>query len=125
MKGIYSALITVMLFGMAGMALAEQEAPSVSPETGSANTAPGTTDVEGGTAADDQTGTMMQEENNLPDGASDMSTQTGSANTERGDTEARGGSTQSPTADDQPVPEGEQMDPNSGVDSGQDVDPEM
>jgi len=112
---IFAALIALPTAG----AFAQDQAPSVSPESGSANTQSGgsvPTKVKGATAAGESSGSLPSE-NNLPD---TNNGQTGSANTQPGSLKAEG-----PTAQDKSAAQGkmqDDMDNNHGVDSAQDVD---
>ncbi|WP_110692694.1 hypothetical protein [Salinicola halophyticus] len=113
---IFAALIALPTAG----AFAQDQAPDVSPETGSANTQSGgsaPTKAEGATAAGESTGSLPSE-NSLPD---TDNAQTGSANTQPGSLKADG-----PTAQDKSAAKGkmqDDMENNHGVDSAQDVDP--
>ncbi|WP_251978827.1 hypothetical protein [Salinicola avicenniae] len=121
MKTLNAAIVAALLALPAAGAFAQEEAPSVSPETGSANTQTGgatPTEAEGGTAADQETGSLPSE-NSLPD---DGNTQTGSANTQPGSMKAAGGTAQDTSAAQGPI-EDDSMEGNHGVDSAQDVDP--
>ncbi len=122
MKTLNTAIVAALLsLPVAAMAQqSTQEAPDVSPETGSANTegAGGTpTEVEGATATGDTDGSLPSD-NSLPD---TDNAQTGSANTQPGSLKADG-----PTAQDAEAAKGpvdDTMDDNAGIDSAQDVDP--
>jgi hypothetical protein len=114
---IFAALIALPTAG----AFAQDQAPSVSPETGSANTQSGgsaPTKAEGATATGESSGSLPSE-NNLPD---TDNAQTGSANTQPGSLKADG-----QTAQDKSAAQGKKMqddmENNHGVDSAQDVDP--
>ncbi|MDF3918759.1 hypothetical protein [Salinicola salarius] len=114
---IFAALIALPTAG----AFAQEQAPSVSPETGSANTQSGgssPTKVQGGSAAG-QTNGSLPSENNLPD---DSNAQTGSANTQPGSLKAQGGSAQDESAARGPMKD--DMEGNHGIDSAQDVNPD-
>jgi hypothetical protein len=113
---IFAALIALPTAG----AFAQEQAPSVSPETGSANTQSGgssPTKVQGGTASG-QTSGSLPEENNLPD---EDNSQTGSANTQPGSLKAEGGTAQDTSAAQGPMED--DMEGNHGIDSAQDVNP--
>lgn len=120
MKKLNAAIFTALIALPTAGAFAQDQAPAVSPETGSANTQSGgstPTEVQGQTAAEDTSGSLPSE-NNLPD---DMNTQTGSANTADGSMKVDG-----PTAQDKSAAQGameDDMEGNHGVDSAQDVDP--
>lgn len=100
MKVFYSSLVAAMLLASAGGAVAQEQSSEMNQaKIGSANTEPGSTKAEGGTAAGSQSGTSTQGAANapradqeLPSGPDkDVSTQTGSANTKPGDTKVQGG----------------------------------
>ncbi|OLO03072.1 hypothetical protein [Salinicola socius] len=119
MKKVNAAIFAALIALPTAGAFAQDQAPSVSPETGSANTQSGdnTTKAQGGTAAGDTSGSLPTE-NNLPD---TDNAQTGSANTQPGSLKAEGG-----TAQDTSAAKGamkDDMENNHGVDSAQDVDP--
>lgn len=115
---IVAALLTLPAAAMAQQS--EQEAPDVSPQTGSANTESGggtPTEVEGATATGGTDGSMASE-NSIPD---DSNTQTGSANTQTNSMKVEGETAQDSQSADGPVHD--DMDENAGIDSAQDVDP--
>ncbi|GHB25096.1 hypothetical protein [Salinicola rhizosphaerae] len=122
MKKLNAAIFAAMLALPTAAAFAQDQAPAVSPESGSANTQSGGSspyDAQGATAAEGGSGSLPSE-NNLPD---ENNGQTGSANTQPGSLKAAG-----PTAQDKSAAQGkihgDSMEGNHGVDSAQDVDPE-
>lgn len=122
MKKLNAAIVAALLSLPVTGAFAGDEAPDVSPETGSANTqtdgsAP--TQAEGSTAAGDSEGSLPSE-NNLPD---EDNGQTGSANTQPGSLSTQGETAQDPAAAEGPIQD-DSMEDNHGVDSSQDVDPD-
>lgn len=126
MKGFYSALFAAMLLAPVGAALANQsgdaDSSMKSGKVGSAATKEGSMKPEGGTASGDGMQQGMNAKDDIPGGPDDdMSTQTGTANTEVGGTAVQGGSAAGDSEG--KIPKDEQIEPEGGVDSAQDVDP--
>lgn len=122
MKKCNVAMVAVLLALPVASTFAQDKAPSVSPETGSANTQSSgsvPTQAEGATAEGSSSGSLPSE-NNLPD---DDNTQTGSANTQSGSMKAGGTTAQDESAAQGKIQD-DSMEGNHGVDSAQDVDPE-
>ncbi|MAM55952.1 MAG: hypothetical protein CMN25_01285 [Salinicola sp.] len=121
MKKLNAAIFAALIALPTASAFAQGDAPSVSPESGSANTQSGgasPTKAEGPTAAD-SAGGKLPTENNLPD---EDNGQTGSANTQPGSMKVEGGTAQDTSAAQGPM--ADDMEGNHGVDSAQDVDPD-
>ncbi|MDH4572354.1 hypothetical protein [Salinicola acroporae] len=120
MKTLNAAIFAALIALPTAVAFAQDEAPSVSPETGSANTQSGgasPTMAEGATASDSAS-KKLPTENNLPD---EDNGQTGSANTQPGSMKVEGATAQDTSAAQGPV--ADDMEGNHGVDSAQDVNP--
>jgi hypothetical protein len=120
MKKLNAAIFATLIALPTAGAFAQEQAPSVSPETGSANTQSGgsaPTKAQGGSMSGETHGSLPSE-NSIPD---QNNAQTGSANTQPGSLKAEGGTAQDTSAAQGPMED--DMEGNHGIDSAQDVNP--